>query len=256
MWSDLELEAGDGERLVGSWTGDPAAQRVVVAFSGFGGQRLNSTNTQLAARLNGQGWAVVAVDLSGHGDSSGEIRHQTLSRAAAQISDVLGLVRQRWDSARIAVLGNSFSASAALLAVSAGMDVDAMALKSPVPDYVEMRTLMLGAAGMATWLREGTVLLPFGAWSDVAFLKDAQTIDVYGAVERTGCPLLAVHGSEDEGLSHRSQALFEEAVRRSGHRYVLVEGADHVLSDPHFAPAIETFSAFLDEALSLQGRHA
>lgn len=255
MWSDLELETGDGERLAGSWTGDPAAPRVVVAFSGFGGQRLNSNNTQVAARLDGKGWAVVAVDLSGHGDSSGDIRHQTLSRAAAQISDVVGLVRQRWSSARIAIMGNSFSASATLLALSTGLDVDAVALKSPVADYVEMRTLMLGAEGMATWLREGTVLLPFGEWSDVAFLKDAQAIDIYSAVEQTRCPLLAVHGSEDEGLSRSAQVLFEEAVRRAGHQYVLMEGADHVLSDPHFAPAVETFSTFLDEALSIQGMH-
>jgi pimeloyl-ACP methyl ester carboxylesterase len=217
-------------------------------FPGFNSRRCNSTNTALARRLIERGVRCVVADLSGHGESQGSIREQTIVKAAHEIVDVLDHVRKYYTSgsrARLGVLGNSFSGNAAILAAARTPDLAALALKSPVTEYTVMRTSQLGRFRMQLWRRQGWIRLPDGTISDYGFIEAAESVDTYAELARVRAPVLAIQGSRDEEIPRESRRNFEAVMKRLGMTYRLIEGGNHNLSDPHFKDMVKAFEDFL-----------
>src|SRR6266540_3548594 len=93
MWNTASFRSPFGDTLVLSELHGERDAATVLMFAGFTSRRLNATNTQLAARLQPLGVRSVACDLSGHGDSTGDIKDQTISKAAREIEAALAFVR-------------------------------------------------------------------------------------------------------------------------------------------------------------------
>jgi pimeloyl-ACP methyl ester carboxylesterase len=220
-------------------------------FAGFTSRRLNSTNTQLAARLAPIGVRSIACDLSGHGDSTGDVAEQTISKATAEINALINYVCDRLRVGPhnpLGLVGNSFSANAAIVVAARSSAVSALALKSPVTDYVLMRTALLGKSGMDQWKRDGYVVLPDGTRSNYSFIEDAASIDMYAALASLKIPVFAVQGSEDAEIPRESRQKLQSLMSRLGMTYPLVEGGDH----PHFGPVIAAIADFLTKNLGLE----
>jgi pimeloyl-ACP methyl ester carboxylesterase len=222
-------------------------------FAGFTSQRLNATTTQLAARLAPLGVRSIACDLSGHGDSTGNIAEQTIHKAADEIEALIDYVcgKHRAYPRPLGLVGNSFSANAAIVATARSSAVSALALKSPVTDYVLMRTALLGESGMNRWKRDGYVELPGGTRSNYTFIEDAAKINTYKELASLKIPVLAMQGSADAEIPQESRRMLESLMSRPGMTYVLVEGGDHRLADPHFERTIRTMADFLTQSLGL-----
>ncbi|MEV5828473.1 alpha/beta fold hydrolase [Spirillospora sp. NPDC052242] len=249
MWTNERLTSRYGESLALSVGDGAPGDSAVVMFPGFTSRRLNATNKALAAKLAPLGVRCVTGDLSGHGDSGGDIRHQTILKASHEIEDILRFVRKRYSIGRLGLLGNSFSGNAAIIAAARVEGLHALALKSPVTDYVAMRRSLLGDDGMRRWREQGWTRLPDGTVSDYRFIEDARSVDTYAALREVDAPVLAVQGSADEEIPAASRRRLAREMAELGMTYHLVEGADHNLSDPHFHHAIETFAAFLADHL-------
>ena len=117
------LDLPDG-RLAYDLTGDPDGP-LVVCFPGMGD--LRSTWRELAARLAAAGGRVATVDLRGHGESSlGWPSYRKVDVG----EDMLALVRALGGPA--VLVGNSYSAGAAVLAAAAEPDlVNGLVLTGP-----------------------------------------------------------------------------------------------------------------------------
>lgn len=251
-WTDKFISVSNGERLALSVHEVESPRATVVMFPGFTSKRLNATNTNLARSLSEQSIRCIAVDLSGHGDSSGLIEEQTVSKAAQEIADVLDHLRSGKmtpESGSIGLVANSFSANAAIVAVGRHGMVDAVALKSPVTEYVAMRLKLLGPRALRKWQREGRIVLPDGTPSNYEFIADAERLDTYAELRRITVPVLALQGSKDEEIPKRSRHRLRKEMTTLGMSYVEVRGGDHNLSDPHFMPSIRRMKDFLVETL-------
>ncbi|WP_181545416.1 alpha/beta hydrolase family protein [Micromonospora saelicesensis] len=227
----------------------------VVMFAGFGSRRLNSTNTELARLLQPSGVRAVVCDLSGHGDSTGDIKDQSVLKAADEIVATIGYVQGKHQleaSHPIGLVGNSFSANAAIIASARlGGTLSALALKSPVTDYVAMRTKMLGESGMRRWEEDGFTVLPNGTRSDFRFIEDARSVDTYAELQQIAVPVFAVQGSADEEIPEESRRRLQALMGDRGMEYMLVAGGDHNLSDPHFKPVVAAMADFLSRHLGI-----
>jgi pimeloyl-ACP methyl ester carboxylesterase len=252
MWKNGQLMSRYGESLALSVSDAAPGAPTVVMFPGFTGRRLNSTNMAIAAKLVPLGVRCVAGDLSGHGDSGGDIRKQSVIKASREIEDVLGYVRKTYllsGFGRLGLLGNSFSANAAILAAARIPDLGALALKSPVTEYVAMRWSQLGTEQMRRWRTQGWIKLPDGTISDHTFIKDANSVDTYAELAKVTAPVFAVHGSADEEIPARSRERLAKEMVELGMTYRLVEGGDHSLSDPHFHSVTAILARFLADSL-------
>ena len=256
MWTSDSFVSSTGETLAVSELDGGRNLATVLMFAGFTSKRLNATNTQLAVILQPLGVRCVACDLSGHGDSTGDIKDQTIAKAALEMGSALAYVRNKYGlspSHPIGMVGNSFSANAAIHAVAQFDGVAALALKSPVTDYVLMRTKLLGESGMQKWRELGYTVLPDGTRSDYQFIADAESIDTYAELATLGIPVFAVHGSEDEEIPTESRNKVQRQMTDAAEmNYMLVEGGDHNLSDPYFKSVISAIAQFLTVALGVK----
>jgi len=255
-WEDFKLDIGDGTTIALSRAHYANYTSTILMLPGFTSKRRNSTNVDVANRLAGFGIQCIVADLSGHGDSSGDIEDQTVLRAAAEIASLLERLTVNGitpPGQRIAVLANSFSANAALLVAAERSDLSAIVLKSPVVDYFSMRAAQLGDAKMEQWRVNRWIRLNDGTPSKYAFIEDALKANSYEAIEKVSCPLLAVHGGEDNDIPKEQIEKFRSRLLKLGQQHVIFIDADHGISGHNFKPCMELFVGFLLEHLIRRG---
>ena len=246
-WNDLECPSGLGEKLAVSVSrGDYVA--TVVMFPGFTSKRKNTTNLELARFLTPLGVRCLVADLSGHGDSTGQIEDQTISKAADEISSILGLVEREF-AGPIGLLGNSFSGTAAIVACSRASRVGALGLKSPILDYVTMRREQLGEVAMEAWARDGIIELPGGTPSRYSFIEDAQHLAVAQSLASLAIPVMAVHGGWDEQIPREQIEFWSERFSSDGREHAILESGNHGLDGRFFAPMARLLQAFFADTL-------
>lgn len=249
-WEDFRIEIKNRATLALSRTIASFHASTILMLPGFTSKRMNATNINMTARLFDLGIQCIVADLSGHGDSSGDIADQTIIRAAEEITAILDIITARGivgSCEPLAVLGNSFSANAAILAAAQRNDLNAIILKSPITDYVQMRRSQLGETKMSQWKSDGWIFLNDGTKSNYKFIEDATNVDSYKSIGSISCPILAVHGSMDTDIPKEQIALTRETILAAGGEHVLFSEADHGISGQYFAPCMQLFTGFLLE---------
>lgn len=224
----------------------------VILLHGFTSKGNNSTNIILVDRLSKQGIASVCVDLSGHGASEGDIAEQTVSKAENEIKSVFNwVINQDWiDTERIAILGNSFSGSAAILFAAENKKLSALALKSPVTDYYDVRLRQLGNARMEEWKEAGRILLNDGTPSNYSFISDLNHFNIYEEIQKAKCPILVVQGDKDEDIPMEHVKKLEKCIDPSKDVLKIIHGANHGYTNKdHFQRMIDIIAEYLTNKL-------
>lgn len=136
----VRLAARDGRARIDGWYLDPGCARGAVLFvhgkDACRGDELKSPSGPLARELVAAGFAVLTIDLRGHGTSS----RARLTYGERERHDVLGAVD--WLRAqghrRIGVLAASMGASTAWLAAADEPAIDALVADSAFADFAQM----------------------------------------------------------------------------------------------------------------------
>lgn len=194
---------------------------VVVAVHGWGAN--GSTLSGMVGPLVRAGIAVVLFDAASHGDSSSEA-FSSLPRFAEDLAAVLDTLRGMpvIDSSRVGLLGHSVGAAAVLLhAARQGGTLAVVSLSA----FAHPREVM------ERWLQEHHIPR---RWIGTAILEHVQ--DVIGErfdhiaplhqLPRIVCPVLLVHGAQDETVPVCDAHRLHAASRRGD--LLVVEG-DHDL---------------------------
>jgi dienelactone hydrolase len=134
----VTLHTDDGVTLAATWY-EPSARPAPAVVLVHMLQKSRRDWDQLATRMAGDGIAVLALDLRGHGESQGNAQDhagmvqdvRTARRFAASRPDVT--------PAKIGIAGASFGATLAALAAADDATVAALALLSPTVEYRGMR---------------------------------------------------------------------------------------------------------------------
>lgn len=140
---DVEIEGFDGFRIAGTiyQPGDtPSPWPVVVLLHMLWGDR-NSWD-EFAKQLSEAGFAVLAIDMRGHGDTGGSV---DWDKAAEDLGYVWNFLESRddFDVQRAAFVGASIGANMALKAGNALTAVDTVVLLSPGLNYAGVSTRRL-----------------------------------------------------------------------------------------------------------------
>lgn len=124
--------ASDGAAVAGSyWPGRSDDSPAVLMLHGVQSNRLQHAST--AAWLAARGYAVLAIDFRGHGESARRPRSFGVNEAR-DAAAALAWLRRRQPARRIAVVGTSMGGAAALLGEDGPLDVDALVLQAVYPD--------------------------------------------------------------------------------------------------------------------------
>jgi alpha-beta hydrolase superfamily lysophospholipase len=210
LWLPERIEArqpnpdGSGRRMP-----DPPWPAVVICH-GAGSRKEN--HADFARMAAASGWAALAFDARGHGDSEGE-----MSRGA--VEDVVEMVRllagtSGVDPRRVAVRGSSMGGFLALHAAASAPEIAGVIAICPA-----------GEGDLARGLRRGELEMRVG--DELALEAWLLGQDLREAVVRVGArPLILLHAEGDDQIpSERSAELYARAAEPR--KLVLVPGGDH-----------------------------
>jgi uncharacterized protein len=250
----LRLATGQGKQLA-AWLAWPVPRPAgpvpaVLVMHGWGANA--SMMASVVAPLQAAGMAVLLVDARCHGDSDGE-RFTSMPRFAEDIATGLGWLRTQAaiDGQRLALLGHSVGAAAALLHVAGlgGQGGD-----GEVRAVVSLSAFAHPQEVMRRWLAEHRLPYPVLGW---AVLRHVQR--VIGArfddiaplhtLARLHCPVLLVHGRDDRTVPFDDARRLLQVAR---HGRLLAVAGDHDLRDA-LAPHAGEIVAFLQGALAQRG---
>jgi dipeptidyl aminopeptidase/acylaminoacyl peptidase len=177
--------------------------------------------TACLAPLKSAGMAVLLVDARCHGLSDDE-SFTSLPRFAQDIQAGLDWLIQQpeVDSKRLAVIGHSVGAGAALLCAASGTDVQAVVSISAFAHPVEVMRRFMAAKQIPYpvigWYVLQYVQKVIGArFEDIAPLR---------SIESVRCPVLLVHGTEDETVPFADAQRIQAAGRPGMVRLMGVAG--------------------------------
>ncbi|MDT7834234.1 alpha/beta hydrolase [Aquabacterium sp. OR-4] len=205
VWIDFHsAEAGQAARLHGLWLAQPQADAPVLLY--LHGARFDVRGSApRMRRLHELGFAVLAVDYRGFGQSTPALPSETLAHEDAQAA-------WRWlaaqhPQARRYLFGHSLGGAIAVRLAAETADVAGLMVEgsfTSIPDVVKN--------------------FEYG-WLPLAPLI-TQCFDAAERIAAVKAPVLVVHGSADRLIPPAlGQALFERATAPK--RFVLVEGGSH-----------------------------
>ncbi|RAI39772.1 alpha/beta hydrolase [Rhodoplanes roseus] len=240
---EVEIAGMRGKRLF-AWlvTPDvavPAPHPAVLVMHGWGSNA--AMMLPVVAPLRDAGFAVLLLDARCHGRSDDE-DFASMPRFAEDISSGLAFLRAQpgIDPGRIALIGHSVGAAAALLHASRHDDVRAVVSLSAFAHPREIMRGWMAAKHVPHW--------PIGWWvlRHVEHVIGASfdVIAPLATVARVRCPVLLVHGRRDDTVPFADAERLAAAASRA--RVLAVDG-DHDLRDA-LAPRAGELVAFLRAA--------
>jgi alpha-beta hydrolase superfamily lysophospholipase len=196
----------------------PPPWPTVVIVHGFGGAK--ESHTEFAAFLAGRGFAALAMDLRGHGQSSGLLDGNVLDDVGAAL-DLLA-AHPQVDPRRLVLRGSSLGGNLVVHAAVRSPRVRAVIAICPAMEAM-LLPLATSADAMAETRRLGLSIRLDGP----GFASYLAAHDLRRAVARLSPrPLLLVQARGDETVPYQStQELF--AAARQPKRLILLEGGDH-----------------------------
>ena len=241
-WRQVSLPTANGKQLfawfIPAQTGAPA----LVVMHGWGGNA--QTMLPLAQPLHTAGYSLLLVDARCHGQSDDD-RFTSLPRFAEDIEHAFNWLAKQPEAkaAPLGIVGHSVGAGAALLVAARNARVAAV---------VSLAAFAHPAGIMRRWMRAKKIpFWPLGAY----ILFYVQHVIGYrfddiapvNTIFRVNCPVLLVHGREDETVPvAEAEAIF---ARRSHPRVELlvIPGSHDDYGDIDLQ--LGTLTEFLDRAL-------
>lgn len=222
----------------------------VFLLHGFGQQKEQMLHWALS--LAQQGFRCILVDLRGHGASSGE----WIGYGAFEVADLKSLLdalsARQLIAGRIGVMGVSLGASVALQWAGADARIATVVALEPFADpRLAISTMLHNFPPFRRqlwWASEGTISRAIDEAPKLAGFQWVD-VDVPKSVKGIQGPILLIHGADDVMVpSNHSQIL--RMNFKSGSRFVIVPGQDHITLALCLSPISETVHEWMNQHLA------
>lgn len=205
----------------------------VLFLHGFTGNKLESHRLFVnAARAFAQaGYYALRFDFRGSGDSAGDFIEMTV---AGEVSDALAAYN--WftantavDPTKIALLGFSLGGCVAAHTVPQVEPV-ALVLWSAVADPLRVFTAAQSHAIMLERARTAGCVDLAGWPIGLPFIEELPHLQPCKALTEYTCPVLILHGSDDQVVSVENSRMYYEALATPDKEFQLINGAGHTFN--------------------------
>ena len=241
---DVAFQAEDGLRLAASfWRARDDAPGLVMVH-GMGTCR--RAVAQNAAWFAAAGYAVLALDMRGHGQSDSAL-HSFGWRESLDVHAAFNWLKQRQAGAPVAVLGISMGGAATLVGCRGPVPADAMVLQAV---FTSMRTSLRSRMALVVGRPVAMLVEPFlSLQTRLRFGVWPSAISPLAAITRATCPILFI-GGLDDGYVPPAQTLALHAAARGPRQLWLVAAWGHKEVADTTAPEYrQRVLQFLDEAI-------
>ena len=242
------LERADGERL--AWRKVAGEGPTVVWLGGFKSDMAGTKAQAIADWAQARGRAYLRFDYFGHGESTGEFIHGTITRWR---EDALAVIDQLAPGPLVLVGSSMGGWLACLVAAVRAERVKALVLIAPAPDFTEklMAPEMTDAdrhalAETGVWLRPSDYGEPYPITRDL--LEDGARWSILPGPVPVSCPVRILQGGADPDVPWRHALELANEIKSGDVVFSLIKDGDHRLSRPQ---DLARLVAALDEVAAL-----
>ena len=226
----VSFESSQGHELSGVVDlPDKVPEGYALMVHCFTGGKNHHATRRIARELTDRGLAVLRFDLSGLGESGGELAASTFSDDVADVVRAAQYFEDAYGPPTLLV-GHSLGGAAALTAARDIASVAAVVTLGAPSDPAHVTHLFSDAMAAIDQDGEATVTLagrPFRITDE--YVDDLRNQQQAECISALGKPLLILHAPGDEvvGLEH-ARHIYEAA--RHPKSFVAIDGADHLLT--------------------------
>ncbi|MEA3229281.1 MAG: alpha/beta fold hydrolase [archaeon] len=239
------------EKLVGIET-TPSIQKekysTVILAHGFGVKKEESGMmfVNLAKSLSGAGFLVYRFDFSGCGESEGDYSETSLSKLKSDLSRILDFVKSRSnvDVSNVGIVGQSFGTATI---ITLKPEVRCLVMMGSILNPKEILIKLFGEGynpeGISTRVKPNRTITKIKP----QFWKDFDNHNLPESIKKIHCPVLFVHGSEDEKAPVSGMELYFKNANEPKKK-VIIEGGDHGFrphKDKMYKIVVEWFKKYL-----------
>ncbi|HEX6860000.1 MAG TPA: alpha/beta hydrolase [Caulobacteraceae bacterium] len=241
------LDRGDGVRL--AWRRLRGEGPTVVWLGGFMSDMAGTKAQALADWALEEGRAYVRFDYSGHGESEGAFREQTITRWRA---DALRVIEALTEGPLVLVGSSMGGWIACLVAAAIPERVGAMVLVAPAPDFTsKLMAPEFPPQAHAALARDGVWMRPseYGDPYPITreLLEDGARWSILEGQVPVEAPVRILQGGEDPDVPWRHALELANQIKGEDVVFTLIRDGDHRLSRPQdirrLIAAVEEVSA-------------
>ncbi|MEI8316167.1 MAG: alpha/beta fold hydrolase [Verrucomicrobiota bacterium] len=227
-----------GQQLVGMLHLPAGRTRVPAALllHGFGGTKSEAHRmfVKLSRALADHGIASLRFDYRGCGDSAGNFENMTIRSQVLDAGEALRylLAHRRVNARRLGLIGMSLGgAIAAHVVARQPGQFKSLALWAPVAEGGDILDEFSTPDAVASLAQTG-ITEHWGNLVGVEFIRQFAEMKPLREIAKSKCPVLMVHGSNDETVPAKHSDLYERALQPGKRmvKKVIITGADHTFS--------------------------
>lgn len=197
----VKFENSRGRKLVGNYYEADSDAGIVMSHGFTGDKHERGYFDKVAEELNEAGYNVLAFDFSGGGESN-----KSPITAEKEIEDLEAAIDyiQSRGVERVGLYGHSLGGYISLK--NYRPEVKAMVLTAPVTDSIDLSknnlvwtlfTRILGRVPSVNYWKNKRQLM----WVDSKIVDELKAVDQDNLLSEVECPVLVIHGNEDEVVS-------------------------------------------------------
>ena len=207
--------------------------RLWFFLHGLNSNRRGEKALYFARQVARRGEAFASLDMTGHGDSDGDLTDLTLSRNLRDLSRGLDFVEQKIGPfAAVHLVGSSLGGLTALwFAATNPGRVDRNLVIAPAFEMAGRMLLSLGREKAQQWRRLGKIHIEadYGEFDlGYSFVEDESQYPTIVLLKRLSTPSLVLHGSDDEVVPCQLSRQFSDRLEHA--KLVVIKGGDHRLT--------------------------
>ena len=224
--------------------GEPEKCPLVILIHGFTGHSEERHILAAAQTMNEKGYAVLRVDMYGHGKSDGSFREHNLFNWLMNVITAVDYARKLPFVTDLYLCGHSQGGLIVILA--AGL----------MPEYIRGIIPMSPAVMIPAMARKGELFgikfdpdhIPEEFMTDIGlplsgnYVRIARMVHVEDAVARYNGPVLLIHGDADEVVPYHDSEVLVKAYQNA--ELVTIPGDDHCY-DHHLELVLEALRKWL-----------
>lgn len=210
-----------GKRLFGWWLPLPDTTATIVIIHGWGGNA--ELMLPMALPFHRAGINVLLIDARNHGNSDGD-SFSSLPRFAEDLGKAVQWLKRTHpeQSRRVALLGHSVGAGAALLEASRHHDIDAVISVSAFAHPAWMMRRFL-----TRWWMPAPLISAIMRYVEWVIGHRYEEIAPLHTICRIRCPVLLVHGRQDGTVPVEDACSIARGCNRPNISLLEIEEADH-----------------------------
>lgn len=224
--------ASNGAKTIVGILHHPAGESphgAIILCHGMDSSKNSEKLVFLGDGLARRGFLTLRFDFAYIGESSEKFEDITYSGEVEDLRAACSFMRTRY-SGGIGILGSSMGGTVALLFAAEDPAIAALVtIAAPVhPEAFPSRVLSPDA--LRKWRERGFTFYN-GQRLNMALLEDLEMINVVESARKIGCPVLIIHGDNDE-IVPVEEALELNACISGKKKLLILKGTDHRLSNP------------------------